>query len=78
MIDAKERRVVYTTDVPGAYLNADMDEYIIMCLTGSIVDILCKINPDFKKSIVNQKGKSPIRTTTQSSIWLCSFCFIME
>ena len=34
MIDALEGRDVATADVPGAYLHADMDDLVIMRLTG--------------------------------------------
>lgn len=63
--------MVYTADVPGAYLNTDMDEHILMCLTGSIVDILCTINPNFKKSVVKQKGKRVIYIQLLKALYGC-------
>eukprot|EP00957_Ditylum_brightwellii_P192396 14647167-Ditylum_brightwellii.AAC.1 len=34
VIDSKENQDVATTDIPGAYLSADMDDYVVMVLKG--------------------------------------------
>ena len=39
MIDAKEGRNVATADVVGAYLHANMDDFVVVKLTGKTVDI---------------------------------------
>ena len=42
-IDAKEGRYVAVTDIPGAFLHADMDQDIHMLLEGTIVEIIIKL-----------------------------------
>jgi hypothetical protein len=41
LIDGHERRDVATADVTGAYLHADMDDYMLLKVEGPSVDILC-------------------------------------
>ena len=49
LIDAWERRDVATADIVGAYLNAYMRDFVIVKLVGDEVDIICKLNPEYKK-----------------------------
>ena len=39
VIDAKERRHVATADIPGAFMQADMDEVVYMRLEGVMGDL---------------------------------------
>ena len=39
MIDAKERRDVATADVEGAYLHADMEEFVLLKLESTLSTI---------------------------------------
>ena len=48
LIDAWEDRDVATTDVDGAYLHADMDDYTLLKLEGKSVDIMCEVNMDYE------------------------------
>jgi hypothetical protein len=52
IIDAKERRDVATADVVGAYLNAEIDTFTVMKLTGETVDIMIQV--DNKLSVTRQ------------------------
>ena len=54
-IAAKERRHVVTADVPGAYLNADMVEQVIMIVEPLLAKILVEIQPDWKE-FLDDKG----------------------
>lgn len=45
-IDAKERRHVAICDVEGAYLHADMDEFVVMVFEGDLVDYMVKVDPE--------------------------------
>jgi Reverse transcriptase (RNA-dependent DNA polymerase) len=40
VIDAKENHDVATADIPGAFMQADMDEVLYMRLEGKMVEIL--------------------------------------
>jgi hypothetical protein len=44
-IDAFEGRDVAIADVPGAFLTADMDEEVLMCLRGKIAELMVKTAP---------------------------------
>jgi len=57
MIDAAEGRDVATADVEGAYLHADMDDFVVMRITGESVDIMCNVNPRYAPFVTVEKGK---------------------
>ena len=59
MIDVMEGRDVAIFDVPGAYLHAEMpkDKKILMKFRGNFVDIMCKVNPEHKKTSYTRKEK---------------------
>jgi hypothetical protein len=57
MIAARERRDVATADVAGAYLNADMDDTVLMKLTGDAVSILVSVNKEYDKFVSMEHGK---------------------
>ena len=59
IIDAIERRKVITADIAGAYLNAFMRDYVLMKLTGDVVDIFCQIDEKYKKFVV-MEGKTKV------------------
>jgi hypothetical protein len=44
-IDAFEKREVAIVDVPGAYLTADMDEEVFMCLRGRLAELMVNTAP---------------------------------
>ena len=45
VIDAKENRDVATVDIPGAFMQADMDDVVHMRLEGKMAELLVKIDP---------------------------------
>ena len=59
VIDAHEGRDVAIADVPGAYLHAEFpkDKNIILRMTDIFVDIMCKVNREYKKHIVYEVNK---------------------
>jgi hypothetical protein len=46
LIDAFEGRDVATVDIPGAFMQADMDDLVHPRLTGSMVDPLLEIDQE--------------------------------
>ena len=44
-IDAKESRKVVTIDIPGAFLHADNEDYVIMKMVGTLAELMVKTNP---------------------------------
>jgi len=61
-IDAMEERDTAIADVPGAYLHAEfpVGKKVLLKLRGEFVDIMCSVNPKYKKHVVYEKrrGKS--------------------
>ena len=58
VIDAWEKRDVATFDVPGAYLHADLPQhkFALLKLRGKFVDIMCDVNPEYRKRVRFEKG----------------------
>ena len=52
VIDAMEEREVAVFDVPGAFMQADMDELVHVRFTGKMVDLLLEINRDMYEPCV--------------------------
>ena len=57
LIDAHEGRDVAIFDVPGAYLQAEMpkEKKLLMKFRDEFVDIMCEVNPEFKKHVVEER-----------------------
>jgi hypothetical protein len=68
MIDAKERCDVATADVEGAYLHADMEEFVFLKLVGEAVDIMCQVNPKYEKFVVIENGKKVLYCQVSKSV----------
>ena len=61
IIDALEKRGVATTDIPGAFMQADMGEIVNMKIEGEIAQLMTKIDPKkYEKYTVMEKGKQVI------------------
>jgi hypothetical protein len=52
IIKSSEKRDIATVDIPGAILQADMDEIMHMKITGTMVDILVELQPSTYKKFV--------------------------
>jgi len=50
-IDAKEGRYVIVTDIPGAFLHADMEDEFHMVLEGTIAKLIVKLDPNCTENI---------------------------
>ena len=58
MIDAAEERHVATADVTGAFLKAEMDDFVVVKLQGPAVEALIDINKEIYSTYVSkEKGK---------------------
>jgi hypothetical protein len=71
VIDAHEERDVATADVAGAYLKADMDDFVLMKFTGASVDILCKMNPSHLKFVTIEKGTKVLNARLTKAMYGC-------
>jgi hypothetical protein len=60
-IDAHEGRDVAVVDVPGAFLLADMDEYVLMTIKGRLAELMVKAAPNiYRKYITLDANNQPI------------------
>jgi len=60
-IDAKEGRYIAVTDIPGAFLHADMDQDIHMLLEGTITELIVKLEPKlYRKYRWRNKNNKPM------------------
>ena len=70
VIDAKEGRDVATADIPGAFMQADMDEVIHMRLEGPLAELLTKVNEElYSKYVVKENGKSVIYVRLRKALY---------
>jgi hypothetical protein len=61
IIDAKEGRDVATLDIPGAFMQSDMNEVLYLQLDGPMAELLVGMNPEkWKKYSVGENGKQVI------------------
>ena len=59
LINAHEHRDVATANIVGAYLLADIDDFVLVKLNGETVDIMCQVNRTFEEYVTIEKGKKP-------------------
>ena len=52
LIDVWKKRYVATVDVNEVYLHAEMDDFNALKLEGEAIDIICKVNGIYVKTIV--------------------------
>ena len=71
LIDAKESRDVATADVVGIYLNAYMRDFVIIKLVGEEVELICKLNPEYRKYIVWERGKKVLNLQLIKALYGC-------
>jgi len=56
VIDIKEYRDVATVDIPGAFMQADMDEKVHMRLEGKMAELLVRCEPILYRKYVQVEG----------------------
>ena len=71
IVDAHEGRDVATADVAGAYLNADMDELVILRLTGEDVALMCDVNPEFLAFVEMETGQRVLYLRLDKALYGC-------
>jgi hypothetical protein len=59
IIDTKQGRDVATVDIPGAFMQVDMDEIVHMRLEGTMVELVVRLSPEtYSKYVVKEGSKS--------------------
>ena len=73
LISAFEDRDVASFDVPGAYLHATMpeDKRVLLRIDGDFVDIMCDVNPEFRKSVITDGKKKVLYLKILRALYGC-------
>ena len=71
LVDAVEDRHVVVADVTGAYLKADMDDFVLIRLSGDDVDMMCNANPDYEKFITKNNGRRTLFLQLKKALYGC-------
>ena len=70
MIDAMEGRDVATIDLPGHFLQTDMDEKLILKIQGALAMLLVEMNPSrWKKHLRHERGRPVIYVKCMKAIY---------
>ena len=71
MIDISELQDIATCDIVGAYLFANMKDFVLIKLTGESVKIMCKTNPSYKSYVSYEKGKPVLYLQLVKALYGC-------
>ena len=70
VIDAMEERDVATVDIPGAFMQVDMDDLVHMKLEGKMVELLVRIDSNMYKQYVQlEKGKPVLYVELRKALY---------
>ena len=69
IIAALERRNVVSLDIPGAFMQADIDELVHVKLEDELVDILIKIDPKYAEHVTVENGKKVLYVELQKALY---------
>jgi hypothetical protein len=59
VIDTKEGRDMATVDIPGAFMQVDVDELVHMQLEGTMVDLVVRLSPEtYSRFFVKENNKN--------------------
>ena len=70
-IYANENRDVATCDIPGAFLQADNPDFVLMRLNGILAELMVKVAPKMYRKFVttNAKGKSVLYVQLEKAVY---------
>jgi hypothetical protein len=68
VIDAMEERDVATVDIPGAFMQADIDEVAHVKFEGETAEMLVKLDPkSHRKHVKDENGKTALHVDSKST-----------
>ena len=71
IIDAKEKQEVVMIDIPGAFLHANNEDYMIMKMNGLLGELMIKRDPKiYWKYVTTKKGTQILYLQLQKSLTL--------
>ena len=69
-IDAQEGRDVATTDIPGAFMQTDINDTVYVRLSGPLATLLAKVDKDkYEKFVVEEGGKPVIYVRLKKALY---------
>ena len=68
-IDAKEKRDVAVVDVPGAFMQADMDDIVHIRFTGEMLEMLLEIDPCYASYICYERGEKALYVVLDKALY---------
>ena len=69
-IDARENREVVTIDIPGAFLNATNNDYVVMRMNGTLAELMAKTDPKlYRKYLTDEKGKKVLYLCLKKALY---------
>ena len=71
LIDVVEERHVVVANVTGAYLNADMDDFVLIRLSGDDVDMMCSTNPTYEQFVTMDHGHKTMFLQLKKALYGC-------
>jgi Reverse transcriptase (RNA-dependent DNA polymerase) len=70
LVDAAECRDVATVDIPGAFMQADMDEDVHMQLDGKMAELLAQVESKiYCKFVLNDRGKEALYVKLKKALY---------
>ena len=69
LIDAKEGRDVATVDIPGAFMQAEIDEVLFLKLEGDLARLLIRLDPSYQAYLTYEGGKPVIYTQLSKALY---------
>ena len=54
-IDMRENREVVTIDIPGAFLHATNDDYVVMRMDGTLAELMAKTDPKLSRKYLTDE-----------------------
>lgn len=71
VINAMEQREVATADIPGAYLQADMPDFVILKMKGKSVDVMCQMDPTYSTFVTHEKHEKVLYLQLKKALYGC-------
>ena len=71
LVDAKENRDVATADIGGAFLLADMEDFVLVKLRGESVDIMTNVNKEYSKYVTYESRREVLYLQLAKALYGC-------
>jgi Reverse transcriptase (RNA-dependent DNA polymerase) len=69
IINAHQRRNVGTCDIPGAFMQADIDEELHILFEGELVELLIQVEPTFQEYMTHHWGKKILYASLNKALY---------